>query len=82
MRLNYPGLIVRFQDVRAELPDPAEVEHCRGVLTWFASSVSDGDAYLAWANRVSRLNVRYVILGDLRIAIKSNNSAPSTSCSP
>ena len=52
------------------------------MLTWFASSVSDGDAYLAWANRVSRLNVRYVILGDLRIAIKSNNSAPSTSCSP
>ena len=43
------------------------------MLTCFASPVSDGDAYLACANRASRPNVRYVILGDLRIAIRSSN---------
>jgi hypothetical protein len=43
MPLNCLGFILRFQDVRAELPDPAEVERYRGVLTWFASPVSDGD---------------------------------------
>ena len=73
MPLNHLGFILRFHDIRTKLPDPADVERYRGVLTWFAGSVSDSDAYLAWASRVSRMNVRYVILGDVGIAINSAN---------
>ncbi len=73
MPLNYLGLIVRFHDVRNKLPEPAEIERYRGVLTWFAGPVSDDAAYLTWASRVSRLNVRYVILGDVGIALNSRN---------
>ena len=73
MPLNHLGFILRFHDIRTKLPAPAEIERYRGVLTWFAGSVSDGSAYLAWANRVSRMNVRYVILGDVGVAINPAN---------
>jgi hypothetical protein len=73
MPLNHLGFILRFQDIRAKLPEPAEIERYRGVLTWFAGSVSHSDAYLAWVRRVSRTNVRFVILGDVGIAINSSN---------
>ena len=73
MPLNHLGFILRFQDIRTKLPEPAEIERYRGVLTWFAGSVSHSDAYLAWASRVSRMNVRYVILGDIGVAINSTN---------
>jgi len=73
MPLNHLGLILRFRDIRAKLPDPAEIERYRGVLTWFVGSVPDGNAYLAWAAQVSRMNVRYVILGDVGVAINSDN---------
>jgi hypothetical protein len=72
MPLNHLGFILRFRDIRAKLPDTAEIERYRGVLTWFVGSVSDSDRYLDWAVRVARMNVRYVILGDVGIAINSN----------
>ena len=73
MPLNHLGFILRFQDIRTKLPEPADIERYRGVLTWFAGSVSDSNAYLAWATRVSRMNVRYAILGDVGITINSTN---------
>ena len=71
--LNHLGFILRFQDIRAKLPDSAEMERYRGVLTWFVGSVGDSNAYLAWASRVSRMNMRYVILGDIGIVTDSAN---------
>ncbi|HSV25535.1 MAG TPA: hypothetical protein VLJ17_21225 [Xanthobacteraceae bacterium] len=73
MPLNHLGFILRFRDIRAKLPEPAEVERYRGVLTWFVGSVSDSNAYLAWASQVSRMNVHYVILGDVGGAINPDN---------
>jgi hypothetical protein len=73
MPLNHLGFILRFHDVRTKLPEPAEMERYRGVLTWFAGSVANGNAYLAWASQVSRMNVRYVILGDIGVATNSAN---------
>jgi hypothetical protein len=71
--LNHLGFVLRFHDIRTKLPEPAEMERYRGVLTWFVGSVTDSDAYLAWASQVSRMNVRYVILGDIGVAINSAN---------
>jgi hypothetical protein len=73
MPLNYLGFILRLHDIRTKLPDPAEMERYRGVLTWFVGSVADSNAYLAWASQVSRMDVRYVILGDIGIVIHSAN---------
>jgi hypothetical protein len=73
MPLNHLGFIVQYQDIRAKLPEASEIERYRGVLTWFAGSVSHSDAYLAWARQVSRRNVRFVILGDVGITITSAN---------
>jgi len=73
MPLNHLGFILRFHDVRTKLPEPAAMERYRGVLTWFVSSVRNGNDYLAWASQVSRLNVRYVILGDVGVAIDPTN---------
>ena len=73
MPLNYLGLIVRFRDVRGELPPPSEMSRYRGVLTWFVGSVPNTDAYLAWASRVSLMKMRYVILGDIGVPVTSTN---------
>jgi hypothetical protein len=73
MPLNHLGFILRFHDIRAKLPEPVEMERYRGVLTWFAGSVADSGAYLAWAGQVSRMNLRYVILGDIGVATNSAN---------
>ena len=73
MPLNHLGFILRFHDVRTRLPEPAEMERYRGVLTWFAGSVANSNAYLAWASQISRINVRYVILGDIGVATNSTN---------
>ncbi len=73
MPLNHLGFILRFHDIRTKLPEPAEMERYRGVLSWFVGSVPDSNAYLAWASQVSRMNVRYVILGDIGVATNSAN---------
>jgi hypothetical protein len=73
MPLNHLGFIVRFHDVRTKLPGLAEMERYRGVLTWFASAVPNSNAYLVWASQVSRMNLRYVILGDIGIPVDSSN---------
>ena len=73
--LNHGGFTVEFHDIRDKLPDPADVERYRAVLTWFASSVPDPDTYLAWAQEVSQKNVRYVILGDIGVAVDADNIA-------
>lgn len=73
MPLNHLGFIVRFHDIRTKLPQPAEMERYRGVLTWFAGAVPNSNAYLAWASQVSRMNLRYVILGDIGIPVDSAN---------
>jgi len=49
------------------------MERYRGVLSWFVGSVPDSNAYLAWASQVSRMDVRYVILGDIGVATNSAN---------
>jgi hypothetical protein len=73
MPLNHLGFILRFHDIRTKLPEPAEMERYRGVLAWFVGSVAESNAYLAWASQVSRMNVRYVILGDIGVATNSAN---------
>ena len=73
MPLNHLGFILRFHDVRSKLPAPAEMERYRGVLTWFAGAVPNSNVYLAWASQVSRMNLRYVILGDIGIPVDSSN---------
>lgn len=71
--LNHLGFILRYHDVRTKLPDPAEMQRYRGVLTWFAGTVGASDRYLAWASQIAGMNLRYVMLGDLGIVASSAN---------
>jgi hypothetical protein len=71
--LNHLGFIVKFRDVGKGLPSLAEMEGYRGVITWFAGAIANSDAYLAWANQVSRQNLRYVILGHIGVAPDTAN---------
>jgi hypothetical protein len=71
--LNHLGFIVKFRDVGKGLPSLAEMERYRGVITWFAGAIANSDAYLAWANQVSRKNLRYVILGHIGVAPDTAN---------
>ena len=80
MPLNHLGFILRFHDIRGKLPEAAEVERYRGVLTWFVGPVSDSNSYLAWAGQVSRMDVRYVILGMLESRLVRAMSCLSIVC--
>ena len=71
--LNYLGYILRYRDVRAGLPEPGEVAHFAGVLTWFVGPLTDGDAYLSWAERTARESPRLVVLGDLGAVVTARN---------
>jgi hypothetical protein len=71
--LNHLGFIVKFRDIGKGLPSLAEMERYRGVITWFAGAIPNSDAYLAWANQVSRNNLRYVILGHIGVAPDTAN---------
>jgi hypothetical protein len=73
--LNHQGFVVDFRDIREGLPDLDRIEHYRAVLTWFSGPVSDPDSYLAWAARVTRKNIRYIILGDLGAAVGPSSIA-------
>ncbi|MBO0751929.1 MAG: hypothetical protein J2P53_07455 [Bradyrhizobiaceae bacterium] len=71
--LNHLGYILRYRDVRAGLPEPREVAHFAGVLTWFVGPLTDGDAYLAWAERAAKEGPRLVVLGDLGAVVTARN---------
>jgi hypothetical protein len=71
--LNHLGFVLRFHDIRTKLPEPQEMERYRAVLTWFVGSVGDSNLYLAWVSKVARMNVRYVILGDIGVSITPAN---------
>ena len=73
MPLNHLGFVLRYHDVRTPLPDQADIERYRGVLTWFAGPVSDSNVYLAWLVEVSRKRLHIVVMGDLGIAITPRN---------
>jgi len=73
MPLNHLGFMLHYHDVRTPLPDPADIDRYRGILTWFAGPVLDVDAYLAWIGQVAGKGPRFVLLGDVGIAITSRN---------
>ena len=73
MPLNHLGYILRFHDVRDTLPDPADMTSYRGVLTWFVGAVPNPGRYLAWAVQISRLDLHYVILGDVGADVSPAN---------
>jgi len=76
MPLNHLGFVLRFLDVGAALPDPAETLRYRGVLTWFAGPVPDSGRYLDWAGRVVGLGVPTVILGDVGVPVGPDTLGP------
>jgi hypothetical protein len=73
MPLNHLGLILRYHDVRDALPGPEEMQRYRGVLTWFVGPVTSSGTYLAWADQAVRLDLHYVILGDLGVDVSPAN---------
>jgi hypothetical protein len=75
MPLNHLGFVLRFHDIRSPLPAPAEMQRYRGVLTWFAGPVPDANRYLAWLSQVVRMDVSYVILGDVGVSLVPGNLA-------
>ena len=73
--LNHLGFVLQYLDVRQGLPEPRQMLAYRGVLTWFAGPVRDGNALLAWAGHVAELDIRYVALGDLGADVTTANLA-------
>jgi hypothetical protein len=73
MPLNHLGFTLQFHDIRSQLPAAAEMQRYRGVLTWFAAPIADADRYLAWISQVVRMDVRYVILGDVGVSLHPGN---------
>ncbi|MGJ4930462.1 hypothetical protein ACQR1I_27350 [Bradyrhizobium sp. HKCCYLS2038] len=73
--LNHDGFILDFRDVRDKLPDDADLDQYRAVLTWFAGPVQNPDDYLTWADQVARRDIHFIILGDIGVAVGPDNIA-------
>lgn len=66
MPLNWLGLVVDYHDVTRGLPDEAQMDRYRGVLTWYQTEeIDDPLGYLQWLAAQIRAGRRVVILGNL-----------------
>jgi len=66
MPLNHLGLKLEYHRFEDGLPQIAEREDVRGVLTWFNEGMimKDPEAYLAWAKQVIKSDKKFVVLGE------------------
>lgn len=71
--LNHLGYILRYRDVREELPKPDEMASYAAVVTWFVGPVVHGDRYLGWLHQAASRNARLLVLGDLGVTITQAN---------
>jgi len=75
--LNHLGLIVRYHDVRAGLPDAAALETVRGVVSWFHGPPTDNVAeYLAWAIDLIDSGKKFVVIAELGVTPKEGSVTP------
>ena len=68
MPLENSGLVLEPYDVNQPLPDLAQRDDVRGVLTWFDSPVNDPAAYLDWAGKALDAKLPYVVIGDFGLS--------------
>lgn len=66
MPLNHLGLVVRYHDVRAPLPNPAGLGDVRGVLCWLEDGAPPRpEDWLPWADRMAAAGKKLVMMGGL-----------------
>jgi len=66
MPLNHLGLYVVYWDIQDGLPDLADYEDLRGIITWFTrDSMPDPVGYLGWATAAVESGLRLVVMNDL-----------------
>ena len=66
MPLNYLGFVLRYWDVNASLPTPAQTANIYGAITWFRRS--EPTTFYLWAKDLMMRGARMVVLGDGGIA--------------
>lgn len=68
MPLNHLGLVVRYHDLRTGLPPLDQLDHVRGVLTWFrADAMTDPIGFLKWCEAAVDSGKKLVVIGDLSV---------------
>ena len=65
MPLNWLGYKVTFIDVNGPLPAESDVQHYRGVVTWFVEPLADPRKVLNWLDTVTGAGLRYACLGEI-----------------
>ncbi len=67
MPLNWLGLKLTYADINGELPSQSELQHYRGILTWFVEPATDPMAVLNWLDTATAAGLRYVCLGEIAV---------------
>ncbi|HYD99719.1 MAG TPA: hypothetical protein VEH84_10065 [Alphaproteobacteria bacterium] len=68
MPLGHLGLRLRYRDIATSLPDPAELEGIRGVVTWFVGdSMPDPMGFIGWVEAVTARGIPVVVIGQTGI---------------
>jgi hypothetical protein len=68
MPLNHLGLVLRYVDIRGELPDAAGDPQVRGVVSWLSSEdTPDPQRYAAWLEAMLAAGKRIAVLGALGV---------------
>lgn len=67
MAMNYLGYRVTYHDIQQPLPQPADLNGYRAVVTWFLESAEAerADALVRWLDAATARGIRHVVLGEL-----------------
>ena len=65
MPLNWLGFKVAYHDVRQPMPEMAEIQRYRGILTWFLEPMRNAEQVARWLDRATQTSLRYVVVGEI-----------------
>ena len=65
MPLNWLGYTVEYQDIGGKLPELAELQKYRAILTWFQEPMTASGRVARFINAAVGSGLRYVVLGEV-----------------
>ena len=65
MPLNWMGYKLVYRDTQQPLPDIAELERYRGILTWFLEPMRNSESVVRWLDQATQSPLRYVVIGEI-----------------
>jgi polysaccharide biosynthesis protein PelA len=73
MPLNWLGYKITYVDINGPLPEVANLNQYRGILTWFVEPMQRAERYLEWLDKATAQGVRYVFIAEVAPPVMAAN---------